>query len=135
MVLEKAVVLGREEGIDELPGDLLVADGDTPLLADGGISGSVTGPAPGHAALTGICVSAVPAATGQSPVYTVSAAGSYQLPDLLPGKYRVEFQSGCGQAGLATQWWDLASSSQAALVVDVGSGDTVTGINGSLTSG
>jgi hypothetical protein len=105
------------------------------LLADGGISGSVTGPAPGHAALTGICVSAVPAATGQSPVYTVSAAGSYQLPDLLPGKYRVEFQSGCGQAGLATQWWDLASSSQAALVVDVGSGDTVTGINGSLTSG
>jgi hypothetical protein len=106
---------------------------DASLPADGGISGSVTGP--GDAALTGICVSAVPAAAGQSPVYTVSADGSYQLPDLLPGKYRVEFQSGCGQAGLATQWWDAAASSQAATVIDVGSGDTVTGVSAAMTSG
>jgi hypothetical protein len=103
------------------------------LPADGGISGSVTGP--GDAALTGICVSAVAAAAGQSPVYTVSADGSYQLPDLLPGKYRVEFQSGCGHAGLATQWWDAAASSQAATVIDVGSGDTVTGVSAAMTSG
>jgi hypothetical protein len=106
---------------------------DASLPADGGISGSVTGP--GDAALTGICVSAVPAAAGQSPVYTVSADGSYQLPDLLPGKYRVEFQSGCGQAGLATQWWDAAASSQAATVIDVGSGDTVTGVSAAMTTG
>ncbi len=27
------------------------------------------------------------------------------MTDLLPGKYRVEFQAGCGKSGVKTQWW------------------------------
>ena len=65
---------------------------DASLPADGTITGSVTGT--GAAPLTGICVSAVPVATAQRTVYAVSGAGSYAITDLLPGKYRVEFQAG-----------------------------------------
>ncbi len=106
---------------------------DVALPADGTISGSVTGP--GSAALTGVCVSAVPAGRGLNPVATVSSAGQYQLTDVPPGSYRVEFESGCGQSGLATQWWDAASSSQFATIIHVTAGDAMTNVSATLTSG
>jgi hypothetical protein len=101
------------------------------LPADGTISGSVTGTGP--APLTGVCVSAVPVAAGQSTVYAVSGAGSYTLAFLTPGKYRVEFQAGCGKSGVKTQWWDAAASSATAKVITVAAGATVSGIDAALT--
>ena len=97
------------------------------LPADGTITGTVTGQS--AAKLSGVCVSAVPAAAGEAAIFTVSAGGSYTLDGLLPGRYRVEFQAGCGQAGVTTQWWQDAASSAAARIVTVSPGATVSGID------
>jgi hypothetical protein len=90
------------------------------LAADGGISGTVTGPS--GQPLTGACVSAIPtpatAATGQAPVLAPSH-GRYSVEGLLPGRYRVRFSAGCGAAGLATQWWQNAPSQATAILVTV----------------
>jgi hypothetical protein len=106
---------------------------DASLPADGTVSGSVTGP--GSTALTGVCVSAVPVAKGLNPIDTVSSAGGYQLTDVPPGSYRIEFESGCGQSGLASQWWDAASSVQAATIIRVTAGDTVPDISATMAAG
>jgi hypothetical protein len=103
------------------------------LPADGTITGSVAGT--GAAPLTGVCVSAVPVAGAEPTVYAVSGHGSYTLADLIPGRYRVEFQSGCGRSGLAAQWWDDAASSAAAKIVAVGAGATVSGVSALMTRG
>jgi protocatechuate 3,4-dioxygenase beta subunit len=103
------------------------------LPADGTIGGSVTGAS--AAMLTGVCVSAVPLAAGEPAVFTVSSGGSYLLGDLKPGRYRVEFQAGCGQAGVTTQWWQGAASSAAATIITVGAGAAVSGINAVMSGG
>jgi hypothetical protein len=103
------------------------------LPADGRITGSVTGT--GASALSGVCVSAVPVAKTGHPVYAVSGAGTYTLADLTPGKYRVEFQAGCGDSGVKTQWWDAAASSATAKVIAVAAGATVSGIDAAMTGG
>jgi hypothetical protein len=82
---------------------------DAALLNNGGISGTVTG-ASSKAALGGICIRAVPRAVGRTASFTASAAGRYSLTGLLPGRYTVEFRSGCGATGYATQWWHGAAS-------------------------
>jgi hypothetical protein len=105
---------------------------DGVLPADGTITGSVTGPS--AAPLAGVCVSAVPAARGEPTVFTVSAGGAYTLADLLPGRYRVEFQAGCGRAGVTTQWWQDAGSSVTAKIITVGPGDTISGVDAVLAN-
>ena len=104
------------------------------LQSDGAIAGTVTGPAPGHAALAGICVRAVPVAAGTVPLLTVSAGvgGSYLLAGLAPGRYRVEFRAACDVTGYATQWWDGASSAGTATTVLVRAGVTRIGIDAAM---
>jgi len=106
-----------------------VTSGIDPNLAlDGSVTGSVRGP--GGALLTGVCVTAL--RTGAAPVIAVTAGGGYTLGDLTPGRYRVEFSSGCGASGFATQWWKNAGSAAAAAVITVNAGATVTGISAVL---
>jgi hypothetical protein len=101
------------------------------LPADGTITGSVTGTS--ATGLSGVCVSAVPLATGEPVSFTVSAGGSYTLADLVPGQYRVEFQAGCGRSGVKTQWWQDAASGALAKSITVGAGATVSGIDAAMT--
>jgi hypothetical protein len=101
------------------------------LPADGTITGSVTGPS--ASPLSGVCVSAVPVAKGEPAIFTVSGSGTYTLAGLLPGKYRAEFQAGCGQAGVKTQWWAGATSSAAAQIITVSPGATVSAIDAVMT--
>jgi hypothetical protein len=103
---------------------------DANLALDGSITGSVTGP--GGARLTGVCVSAVGLGRGAAPVIAVTAGGGYTLGDLTPGRYRVEFSSGCGAAGYTTQWWKNASSAAGATIIKVPADATVTGISAAL---
>jgi hypothetical protein len=112
------------------------------LADDGQISGTVTGPAPGHAPLTGACVTAVPTGPGPAgtgpfgigqPVVTaVTSRGDYSVIDLAPGRYRVVFQSGCGVSGFATQWWRHAASKAKATVITVTAGAHLTGVSAAL---
>jgi hypothetical protein len=102
------------------------------LPDDGSISGTVT--RKGGGALSGACVAATETGpvAGQ-PVYAVTgSAGSYSIIDLPPGKYRVEFSSGCGATGYHTQWWKHASSSKGATPVTVTTGTTTSGIGAAL---
>jgi hypothetical protein len=106
---------------------------DAQLGSDGTVTGSVTGP--GSENLTGICVSAVPVARYASTVYTVASGGSYEITDLAPGRYRVEFQSDCGLTGWKTQWWDDAASSKAATVITVGAGAVISDVSAVMARG
>jgi hypothetical protein len=101
------------------------------LQPNGTITGTVTGPA--ATPVSGECVTAVPLAASDTPVIAISAAGNYSLVDLTPGQYRVEFSAGCGATGYATQWWQDASSEQAATILTVSPGGTISGISATLT--
>ncbi len=105
------------------------------LRQDGTITGTVTGA--GRQALTGICVLAVPVAGRTPPFLAVSTgpSGSYGLGPLNPGRYLVEFFSGCGAAGYATQWWKDANSARTATVITVSSSATRKGIDAAMTRG
>lgn len=111
-------------------GGMVTSGIDANLALDGSITGAVTGP--GGAPLTGVCVSAVALGRGAAPVVAVTAGGGYRLGDLTPGRYRVEFSSGCGAAGYATQWWKNASSAATATIITVTADATVTGISAAL---
>jgi hypothetical protein len=102
---------------------------DANLALDGSITGTVTGP--GGAGLTGVCVSAV-GADRATPVITETARGRYAIAELTPGRYRVEFYSGCGASSYATQWWRNADSARTATVITVKAGSKVTGISAAL---
>lgn len=106
---------------------------DANLALDGSITGTVTGP--GGARLNGVCVSAVGTAGAATPVVAVTTTGGYTIGDLNPGRYRVEFRSGCGAAGYAAQWWRRASSARTAAIITVAAGSTVTGISATLRRG
>jgi hypothetical protein len=111
-------------------------DIDAALQSDGEITGTVSGPS--AAAPSGVCVTAVPVSgyaltDGVLSVVAVTSAGGYTLEDLLPGQYKVEFSSGCGATGYATQWWQDASSATTATPVTVNAGQDVSGISATLT--
>ena len=99
------------------------------LLADGGIAGTVNGP--GAVQLSGICVAAYPLRGGPT-VAAVSANGSYQIGDLPPGGYRVEFAAGCGATGYVSRWWQDAASAATATPVSVSADATTAGIDAQL---
>ena len=108
------------------------------LRSYGGIEGTVTTGA--HAGVGGECVAAVPfhatadPITGLAPTPDIAITrptGRYELIDLTPGKYKIEFTTGCGDNGFATQWWPRAASAKSAQVITV-SNETITGIDATL---
>ncbi len=113
--------------------DHVRADVNAALGTDGTISGAVSGPA--SAPLTGICVSAIPVSRSGSTVYAASGQGTYTLADLSPGRYRVEFRSGCGLGGFKAQWWDGSGSEAKATVITVGAGAVVSNISAVMRAG
>jgi Carboxypeptidase regulatory-like domain len=58
--------------------------------------------------------------------------GTYEIPNLLPGTYKVLFE---GEGSLASQYFKGASSLAAATVVTVKPSQTTAGINGALVTG
>ena len=109
---------------------------DANLQPFGTITGTVTGP--GQAAVAGECVMAIPIGkdfAGFFPpeVAITTTTGSYSLLDVQPGRYKVKFRTGCGDAGFKTQWWQNAGSAATATVITVGAGAAVTGIDAALT--
>jgi Carboxypeptidase regulatory-like domain len=109
------------------------------LVTNGSISGSVTDQA--HAPVGGECVMAIPIGAAPDPLLEVRQPreiavsgpnGSYSLLGVAPGRYKVEFSSGCGGASFKTQWWKNAGSAAAATVITVGAGALVTGIDAAL---
>jgi hypothetical protein len=103
---------------------------------------SVTGTVrtPAHALVPGECVTAVPFRAAPDPstgipaeqeVAVTDRTGGYTLTALMPGRYKIEFSSGCGGARFATQWWDDAGSARSAKVIKVGFA-TIAGIDATL---
>jgi hypothetical protein len=93
------------------------------LAANGGISGMVQ---VSGVAAAGVCVIAFPSSGDLTPTVAQTAAdGTYQLGELIPGNYTVEFAAGCGAASYTTQWYNAAATQSAATPVPVTAG-TVT---------
>lgn len=99
---------------------------DATLLPLGSIDGTVTGKS--GTPVSGECVIAVPFRAQLDPLFETApndeiavsgGAGRYSLIGVPPGKYKVEFTTGCGDAGYATQWWSGASSAADATVISV----------------
>ncbi len=112
---------------------------DASLQPFGGITGTVVTTA--NAPVAGACVVAVPQNTDPDPIGGVpeqtetaisGSTGRYSLIDVPPGQYKVEFTSGCGATGLATQWWDGVTSASQATVVTVQPATTRTGIDATV---
>jgi carboxypeptidase family protein len=112
---------------------------DGSLSLDGAISGTVTDAS--NTPVVGECVTAVPVSPVPDPLFgrtlnnviaVTGAGGTYSLADLPPGKYQVEFSTGCGATGFATQWWKNASSQHTATTITVSATGTVTGISATL---
>jgi hypothetical protein len=100
--------------------------------SEGEITGTVSGPA--ATPLAGACVTAVPLPAGSAlPVIAVTRPSGYTLADLTPGRYKVQFSSGCGAAGYATQWWRHKTSQKTATVIRVGFGQDLPGISATLS--
>jgi len=77
----------------------------------------------------GECVTAVPFKDPVQPLAglpvvpelaVTDGAGDYSINGLIPGRYQIEFSSGCGDSGFATQWWNQATSAKTAKVITVG---------------
>jgi hypothetical protein len=105
---------------------------DARLQVSGGISGRIAAAASG-APLGGICIRAVPRAATRTVSVTASTAGRYALIGLAPGRYTVEFSSGCGTAGYAIQWWRHAPSAAKATVITVRANTISRGIDATMT--
>ena len=93
----------------------------------GSLSGTVTTTA--NAQVRGECVTAVPFKDPVQPLAglpvvpelaVTDGAGDYSINGLIPGRYQIEFSSGCGDSGFATQWWNQATSAKTAKVITVG---------------
>lgn len=112
---------------------------DATLPAFGGLTGNVSTPT--HAAVPGECITAVPQDTDLDPFFATPPTpetaiagpeGNYSMIDLQPGRYKVEFSTGCGATGWATQWWAGASSASTAIVISVTPGTVTAGISATL---
>jgi hypothetical protein len=104
----------------------------------GGIDGTVT--SGGGKGVYGECVAAAPFRATADPFLGIAPpphvaitrpSGRYRLVDLPPGKYKIEFSTGCGGTKYATQWWDNAASAKSARVITVGFA-TITRIDATL---
>ncbi|HEX9034977.1 MAG TPA: carboxypeptidase-like regulatory domain-containing protein [Streptosporangiaceae bacterium] len=99
------------------------------LRLAGGISGLVSGP--GGKPLAGICVESV-AVNGSGRVIGTTNAHGYLIEGLQPGRYKVEFTSGCGTTGYQTRWYKSARTRLGATVVTVRAATVTTSIDGRL---
>jgi hypothetical protein len=109
---------------------------DATLQPFGTITGSVTGP--GKAPVGGECVTAIPVGKDFAGFYPPETAitttsGMYTLLGVQPGRYKVKFSTGCGDAGFKTQWWQNASSAATATIITVNPGTPIPGIDAALT--
>ncbi len=107
------------------------------LGGDGTITGVVT--TLSHKPVAGECVTASPVNPVSDPLFgavprpvVAISSGSYVLTGLAPGKYIVEFSTGCGASGFRTQWWHNASSAGKATVITVPASATINGISATL---
>ena len=109
------------------------------LGPDGTITGAVTNQA--SAPVSGECVTAFPVGAAPDPLYGLRQApevavtgygGRYTLTGVLPGRYQVEFATGCGASGYASQWWNDAATRAEATVISVAAGSTAGGIDATL---
>jgi protocatechuate 3,4-dioxygenase beta subunit len=112
------------------------------LKAGGTIAGKVLGGPNGKAPQNGACALAVPTdPDGSIQSALTKADGSYRLPDLTPGKYRVYFGDiycinfdsiAQREATTAPQWFQNQGTEAAATTITVTSGHTNTGINATM---
>jgi hypothetical protein len=111
---------------------------DATLQLFGSIEGMVTGKS--GRPVGGECVVAVPFRAQLDPLFDTppndevaisGSTGRYSLIDLPPGKYKIEFTTGCGANGYAAQWWSDASSAAGATVISV-SYATISAIDATL---
>jgi hypothetical protein len=98
--------------------------------ANGQIAGTVTR-FYDSAAVSGAVVCATPEAGGAA-VCATTAGGAYEITELEPGPYFVEFNSGGSVPELRTQFWNGADSAAAATAVTVADGVQTSGINAAL---
>jgi phage gp45-like len=112
---------------------------DAALAPDGTVTGTVTDRA--SAPVGGECVTAYPVGSAPDPLYgfrpepevaVTSADGRYTLSDVLPGRYQIQFASGCGASGYASQWWKDARTKAAATAITVAAGAVISGISATL---
>ncbi len=99
------------------------------LTAYGAISGTVLG-SDGITPAAGITVRAYGSPSSLSGSATTASNGRYNISQLPPGSYRVQFSDASGI--YATEWYRNASVYNSALPVDVASGLTTGGIDATL---
>src|SRR5712692_5194190 len=102
----------------------------------GGISGRVTG---NGKPLQGICVAAWRAGGGSGRGAATSRTGRYRITGIQPGRYQVQFTTGCGSSGnWLSQWYPGITTpfpSPKATVIRVRAGKTRTGIDARMKPG
>lgn len=103
----------------------------------GTITGDVT--TASHKAVAGACVTATPVDPVPDPLFgavshpvVAVSSGSYVLAGLVPGKYTVEFSTGCGASGFHPQWWHNAGSAGQATVITVPANGVINGISATV---
>ncbi|MGO8961877.1 MAG: carboxypeptidase regulatory-like domain-containing protein, partial [Streptosporangiaceae bacterium] len=106
---------------------------DAVMRHQGQVTGTVSG-ASGHK-LKGICILLTTPKGNEVNQTVTTADGSYRIPGLDPGGYRVLFLPGCGgqASDYASAWWPNAASLGKAQPVRVKLGRVTRDINGKLT--
>lgn len=103
---------------------------DATLYTGATISGTVL--SPDSTPQVSAVVTATAADGGSFGVYT-DASGNYQITNLPPSTYTVEFQPSDGTS--LNQWWENADSSSSATSIDVTEGQVVSGVDATLAPG
>jgi predicted RNA-binding protein with TRAM domain len=103
------------------------------MLEAGTITGTVTD-AIGGGPVAGVCVYITTSYTPPGFYNAVTASdGTYSIPNLAAGSYRVEFASGCGNPDAWTvQWYNNQSNSGSATLAVVANGSTTSAVNAAL---
>ena len=105
---------------------------DIEVPADGVVSGLVSASSNG-AMLTGICVEADSTTSPGPYEVAITVKGRYQLVEMMPGSYEVEFVPGCGSTGrFASQWYHAKHSASSATLLRVRAGQSTGGIDAKL---
>jgi hypothetical protein len=108
------------------------------IVATSGSTGSISGVVTsGGTGVSGICIDAQAVSAGGPPGFvSTGAGGTYTLGGLNPGTYIVEFSDGCGQTGsYSAEYYKNQAAEWQATWLSVSAGQTVTGINASMTAG
>jgi protocatechuate 3,4-dioxygenase beta subunit len=109
-----------------------IAAGKDVVLATGASIAGVATDAQGNA-LTGVLVTAF--GTLATVTATSGSDGSYVLPGLPTGAYKLSFEAGTSGKNLATQWWSNRISRSTANTLSVTEGQVMTGKNVTMAVG